>query len=168
VAGELAVEPAIPAKSEEQSASDSPSVAGGLAVEPAIPAKSEDTKVYTVKAALDEICTTSGPGEASPPQVESVWPWYVSEQSVWEVGQGKIFFSILWFLLLSSTVGLVFFAVSLQGFFIIGVGPSFFLPFVCGILVYYEGAMIARAIVDGFLAIRKKKPNNTAEPSVRR
>lgn len=91
-----------------------------------------------------------------PPQAENDWPWYVSNRSVWELGQGKTFFGLVLFLLLTSTTGLILFAVSLEGFVPLGLGPGFFLPFVCAVLAYYELVATYAAGFDSLSALRKE------------
>jgi hypothetical protein len=118
---------------------------------PAI-SSSENIELHTVDGSASAFDITL------PPQAENDWPWYVSNRSVWELGQGKTFFGIVLFLLLTSTTGLIFFAVSLEGFVPLGLYPgTFFLPFVCAVLAYYELVATYAAGIVSLSAFRKER-----------
>jgi hypothetical protein len=81
--------------------------------------------------------------------------WYLSDQSPW---QHNKFFTLLLVLLVTSTFGLVLFAVSLQGFLIsAGLDPFVYLLNVGICWGLTEFAEIITSVSDGLRAIREER-----------
>jgi len=94
-------------------------------------------------------------------EYDTVWYlWALSDKKPLDGAAKKILLKVDAFLIVSSTFGLVLFAISLQGFSIVPfLDPSFFLITVCLILIYYESFVIGGKLGICLRAVMRKRKN---------
>jgi hypothetical protein len=146
--------------------------------------KTDDSKIQDLATSvskpvastqLDKSAADSSNGDNSLLNAEKIdfdtawYLWYLSDKPPLEGSARKALLGIAVFLIVVSTYGLVLFAISLQGFFIVStLGPNFFLIVICGLLVYFEVFVICDKIIMGLRTVRKEKGKKQGQQNQRK
>jgi len=139
--------PAIPRRSPTEPASSVASGANDIALQP--------INTPAADGALSEGRQSGDRRQFDEVRVRYGNMWYLSGQSPWE---HSFFLKLLLLLWVTSTFGLILFALSLEGILLAAVfDPFFFLMVVGGTSFYIEGAIIMVSVRDGISVVRKER-----------